>query len=175
MSFWNKPQEAKGMSERKSQIWNVKGKAWGKRKINEHVEKRGVHPWWWWWLAFALSPRLASLDRDGWLFSRCNGSTMNWLQKETWGNALLTRFRIDFFIFLVDWVKLGLWHMLDMLDMLDRKCETITVAPIQMEMEDKYCSKWNTNTRKCSARNTVGPVEILGCKECSLEQLGLWQ
>ena len=40
-----------------------------------------------------------------------------------------------------------------------REWDTITVAPIQMEMEDKYCSTWNTNTRKCET-NTVGPVEM---------------
>ena len=37
--------------------------------------------------------------------------------------------------------------------------ETITVAPIQAEMEDKYWSMWNANTRKCET-NTVGPVEM---------------
>ena len=37
--------------------------------------------------------------------------------------------------------------------------ETITVAPIQVEMEDKYWSTWNANTRKCET-NTVGPVQM---------------
>ena len=37
--------------------------------------------------------------------------------------------------------------------------ETITVAPIQAEMEDKYWSTWNANTRKCET-NTVGPVQM---------------
>ena len=45
-----------------------------------------------------------------------------------------------------------------------REWETITVAPIQMEMEDKYRSTWNTNTRKCETNTELAQFRCLGAR-----------
>ena len=98
-------------------------------------------------------------------------SPMDWLQKETWEkeNAFLCRFLLlRGFGFAPEFVSIGLLAYVaycngmitcNIVCQPAREWETITVAPIQMEMEDKYRSTWNTNTRKCET-NTVGPVEM---------------